>query len=260
MFDLEIQSLNFNQSYSILSQIFEFKEKIFMSQNELIVLLISIATKEKFYNFYPGIQKIFDYYFTEREKNEYLIKKKKYFWLYGRLLAKNAIKRILKYSNFGNYHDKEIQILNDSPNKPILKILKVKNNQKIYFSISHSYDKIVAISSLNQIGIDIEKIRNFSSHLLLKFLNPKDILKIFHYFTGNGDLKAAQNEIYTTLWCIKEAVLKASEQGLRLNFRDLEFNFNNNKIFIKNFNENEIYNIKTLKEGNYIIAIAEKLN
>ncbi|MFX0141460.1 MAG: 4'-phosphopantetheinyl transferase family protein, partial [Candidatus Hodarchaeota archaeon] len=136
------------------------------------------------------------------------------------------------------------------------------NRKRINFSISHSHEKIVAIASFNQIGVDIEKIRNFSPRLLKKFLNPKDILKIFHFLSNYKTLKTSENEIYTTFWCMKEAVSKASGLGLKLDFRKMRIIIQNNKTFVKILNQNkkETYFIKVLEEDNYIIAIAKKIN
>lgn len=260
--DLGSQISNINQSNSKLIRLFDFKENTSVLDGELVVLLISLGKKEDFYPIHLENKEFFKIYFTDREINEYLNKKKKYFWLYGRLLAKTSIIKLLKYSNLNYIPYNAIEILNNSPNRPILNISELLNSKRINFSISHSLDKIVASASFNQIGVDIERIRNFSTRLLKKFLNPKDILKILHFLSNNTTLKPSENEINTTLWCIKEAVSKASGLGLKLDFRKMRIIVRNNETFVKILNQNkkEIYFIKILEEDNYIIAIAKKIN
>ena len=155
-----------------------------------------------------------------------------------------------------------IRILDNTPSRPILITPEIPDKKKIYFSIAHSHEKIIAIASFSQIGADIEKIRKFPTRLLKKFLNTKDILKIFYILSNSKGFRISENEICTTFWCIKEAVSKALGLGLKLDFRKMKLHFRNNKIYVRilNQNENEIYFVKILKEDNYIIAIAKKLN
>ncbi len=262
MLDLGGQISNFNQLNSRLIHLFDFKEVIFVIDGELVILLISLSKKEDVYLSHLENQEFFKNFFTNREVNEYLNKKKKFSWLYGRILAKISIIKLLKYSNLSYYPYNEIEILNNSPNKPVLNISGILNIKEINFSISHSQDKIVAIASFDQIGVDIEKIRNFSPSLIKKILTIKDFLKIFKCFTNYRALKSSESEICTTFWCIKEAVSKASGLGLKLDFRKTHIFIRNNKIFvnINNQNKMEIYFIKIIKEDNYIIAIAKRIN
>ena len=250
---------NYDQFPLKLIHPFKFKEDIMIIQGEKAFLLISLGNKKDFYSQNLENQVCLQYFFNNEEIEEYLSKNKKYFWLNGRFLAKTAIIKLLKYSNLNYFPYTSIRILNNTPNRPILIMPEIPNNQMIFFSIAHSHEKIIAIASFSQIGADIEKIRKFSPRLLKKFLNPKDILKIFQILSDSKVFSLSENEICTTLWCIKEAVSKASGLGLKLDFCKMTLHFKNNKIYarILNQNENEIYFVKILKEDNYIIAIAK---
>ncbi|MHA1376882.1 MAG: 4'-phosphopantetheinyl transferase family protein [Candidatus Helarchaeota archaeon] len=242
--------------------VFEFKEEFFLSQGKIIVLLMSLDENEDFNDSSEHVKKIKHEFLTDLEEAEYLGKKKKFYWLYGRILTKISIKKLLKYSGYNDFSEKKIEILSNHPNKPILKILSNQKNLGINFSISHSADRIVAVSGFNEIGIDIEKIRNFPPRLLKKFVNPKDILELFYCIVKSRNFEISQNELFTTIWCMKEAVSKASGLGLKLDLRKIKTQAKSNKIFVRLCNQkvDEIYTINILKEDKYIIAIAEKLN
>ncbi|MFX1451327.1 MAG: 4'-phosphopantetheinyl transferase family protein [Promethearchaeota archaeon] len=241
---------------------FEFKEVIMNIRGEKAFLLISLGNKKDFYSLNLENHAYIQYFFRNEEIEEYLSKNKKYFWLNGRFLVKTAIIKLLKYSNLNYFPYTSIRIIKNTPNRPILIMPEISCNKRIFFSIAHSQEKIIAIASFSQIGADIEKVRKFPPRLLKKFLNPKDFLKIFHIFTKSKAFRLSENEIYTTFWCIKEAVSKATGLGLKLDFRKMALYFKNSKIYVKilNQNKNEIYFVKILKEDNYIIAIAKKLN
>ncbi|MHA1299175.1 MAG: 4'-phosphopantetheinyl transferase family protein [Candidatus Helarchaeota archaeon] len=264
MYRLNCQDTRSSQALTQAIPRFNYTEKLFVSQGKLIVLLVSTIEREDFNKSIEEIKKVNNLFFTQREFAEFSNKKKKCEWFYGRILTKKSIKKLLKYSDYGEFLENKLEIMDASPNKPILNIINVKENLGLNFSISHSLDKVCAISSFKQIGVDIEKIRNFSPRLLNKFLNPKDILKLFHCVIEYRALKisVSQNEIYTIIWCIKEAVSKASGLGLKINLRKLETNIKNNKIFVRLYDkkEDETYLINILKEDKYIIAIAEKLD
>ena len=261
MFKLQSRSTHSVQSFMPYGELYKYNEKLFLSQGKLAVLLISVGRKQDFDSLSPQVIEILENCFTDKEKSEYFSKKKKFEYLYGRILTKRSIKKLMMYSDFGYHLEHHIEILNNKPNKPDLHIITPGNVPKINFSISHSLNKVVAVSSFNQIGVDIEKVRNYSPALLNKFLNPRDILKLFHCIVEYRGLSFSQNEIYTTIWCIKEAVAKASGLGLKINLRSMKTVYKNNKIFVilHNHGVDELYITNIMKECNNIIVLAEKL-
>jgi hypothetical protein len=80
----------------------------------------------------------------------------------------------------------KLNILHSKNGKPYLA------NNKHYFSISHSNNKTLIVTSLRPIGVDIELIRDYD-HKLLKYLNIK----------GNPS-----NELFFKEWTRREAYLK----------------------------------------------------
>lgn len=102
----------------------------------------------------------------------------------------------------------------------------LKNHTQIEFSQSHCSDQLILVMN-NQgvaVGVDIEaKDRLIKVHALAaRILTPKE----FEQFKQAID----QQAFLLRVWTIKEAVLKATGLGIRLNLNELESheNFNNN--------------------------------
>lgn len=99
-------------------------------------------------------------------------------------------------------------------------------NSNTYFSISHSGDYVICAISKNEIGIDIQKVKDM----------PKSKL-IF----SDKELKLSNLEL-VKLWSIKESIIKA--KGL-------------NMQHMKSININN-YNVETkIFDNNYVISICE---
>lgn len=61
-----------------------------------------------------------------------------------------------------------IEIVKNKNGKPYIK------DKSIYFNISHSYNYVICIVSLNEVGIDIEKIRKINKNVL-KYFNINNV-------------------------------------------------------------------------------------
>ena len=74
------------------------------------------------------------------------------------------------------------------------------------FNISHTKDMIGLVLSSEVIGIDLEVLRNTKEDLWERFLSENEV----------NALKGAENKevLFTRFWTIREAVLKASGEGL----------------------------------------------
>jgi len=145
------------------------------------------------------------------------------------ILGEQLLIELLKEENI-NY--KNIEIKTNENGKPFIK------NQKIYYSISHSYDYVISVISNKPIGIDIEKIRKTSLNTIKKISKEKKEI------TSERELF----QIYT----LKEAYLKMKGLSL-IDINNVEFKIEKNiicsdsKVIAK-----LIYDIP-----GYIIAICE---
>lgn len=87
----------------------------------------------------------------------------------------------------------------------------LKHYPELYFNLSHSGTMVMAVFSDREIGCDIEKIRKTKMAL------------VHRYFTKNEQLFLEQerpeqetDRLFSRYWTLKESVLKATGEGMRL--------------------------------------------
>ncbi|MBR2868547.1 MAG: 4'-phosphopantetheinyl transferase superfamily protein [Clostridia bacterium] len=85
-------------------------------------------------------------------------------------------------------------------------------NTDLFFSISHSDNIVVCAISENEIGIDVEKIRNVRLRIAEKFASPEELTYI-------GD----NLNRFFEIWTLKEAFFKCKGTGLGADIRSVTF-------------------------------------
>ena len=128
-------------------------------------------------------------------------------------------------------------------------------NSKIFFNISHSYNKAIVAIASQEVGIDVEKIKIHNFNISNKYFNECERDYIF--------LNNSEEEIkkrFCILWTLKESYLKFKGIGLS-NLRNVKFNLHQNEEGkIKFYVNNEpdcilkIYSINDLNNEDYIMA------
>ena len=118
-------------------------------------------------------------------------------------------------------------------------------NKKIFFSISHSYDYVIAAISDKEIGIDIEKIRKTNINTINEFASSKEKEYIL---SSRDNIEKRLFQIYT----LKEAYIKMKGTNLNNAF-EVEFNISNNKITSNNSINTSMINII----DDYVISYCE---
>lgn len=109
-----------------------------------------------------------------------------------------------------------------------------------YFNISHSLGAVVLVVDEVNIGIDIEKIRDY-----------KDDLK--KYISSYEEMNYIDsNEKFFEVWTNKEALVKAFGTGLKNNIKGIPALPLNSKRFY----EGTFYFNKTIKYNDYIITLS----
>lgn len=117
-------------------------------------------------------------------------------------------KTIIKYIFFKTYGEKlcDNDILKNENGKPY-----TQKKPDFHFSISHSENAVAVAFSKDQIGIDIEKIRNTNLKVANRFFTPEEQ----EYIKSDTALSRTR---FFEIWTKKEAVIKKS--GLKL--RDIK--------------------------------------
>ena len=146
-------------------------------------------------------------------------------------------------------HCKEkVEIIYNKFEKPYLK------NNEYYFSMSKSEEFVViALDKKNEIGIDIEHLRDFVDfeETLELFLNKSEI-KILDKFSD----KQEKQKYFFKFWTAKEAFVKALGFGLSEKLFDISFALNKNgELFIESHNLSKIVLLTQIEEKNNIISL-----
>ena len=195
-----------------------------------IVKNINDFNTEDINNFYDKIPKL---------KKDKISKFKNYESKIRSIIGEIILKELLEKKNI-SYNSLDYYI--NEYGKPYLK------NDKIFFNISHSFDYVITAISNNEIGIDIEKVRETPIKIINQFATEKEKEYIL---SSNKNIEERIFKIYT----LKEAYFKMLGTNLN-NILEVEFIIENDKIYCndKNVKVGFINDIK-----GYIIAYCEKL-
>ena len=88
----------------------------------------------------------------------------------------------------------------------------ILGREDIFFNLSHSGNIAVCAISDSEVGVDIEKKRNFSEGLIKKVFDDREIQDVERSTETIDD----RNERYTALWTIKESVMKYYGTGIAM--------------------------------------------
>lgn len=116
-------------------------------------------------------------------------------------------------------------------------------SDNIFFNISHSYGRaVLAKTKINQIGVDIEKIRD---------INPK----LITYISNKEELDYIEDEkTFFEIWTSKESILKSSGMGIKIDLKEVDGLPLSGK---RNLLDNNYYS-KIKYIGKYVISITLK--
>lgn len=86
----------------------------------------------------------------------------------------------------------------------------------IYFNISHTRGMVVCAIADHEIGIDVEKIRNYEERLMRRICSEDEIA----YIERTEDGRAGR---FFQIWTLKESYVKAIGTGLSFPFQNITF-------------------------------------
>lgn len=123
-------------------------------------------------------------------------------------LLAEVLLRVILCTRFG-FENTNITFERDSNGKPYL------TNKEVHFNISHSKDLVAVAVSRQNIGVDLEKIRDVNVKLIERYFTEKEK----QYISIN---KINWQTRFFEVWTKKEALLKMSGLGLRVKLDELE--------------------------------------
>lgn len=137
-------------------------------------------------------------------------------WLFGRIAAKEAVRRFLKDYYQARWSDADIKIWADDLGKPhALGAWSEFLTTKLDIAIAHTAQFVVAIACANaRVGVDVESTqRDLSEEFTAGVFTPEELE------LAAGAVSPSQAVI--KFWCAKEAVSKALGTGIRYSPREM---------------------------------------
>ena len=137
-------------------------------------------------------------------------------WLFGRIAAKESVRRFLKDYYQARWSDADIQIWPDDSGKPhALGDWSNFLTTKLDVAIAHTAQFVIAVAAANaRVGVDVESTsRDLSEEFTAGVFTPEEL-----------ELAAeAVNSSHAIIrfWCAKEAVSKALGTGIRYSPREM---------------------------------------
>ena len=131
-------------------------------------------------------------------------------WLFGRIAAKDAVRRYLKIFHFARWSFADVEIWANEDGKPVA-IGKWSDsiNTRIDIAIAHTAQFVVAVAAAAaRVGVDVESAsRNLSEDFAAGVFVPEERELAAHAVNPSQAL--------IRFWCAKEAVSKALGTGIR---------------------------------------------
>ncbi len=155
------------------------------------------------------------------------------------LAAGIAFKRGLK--TYG-LDENEVELTYGKYGKPHL-----KDHPSIFFNLSHSGKKAMAVFDEKEIGCDIEKIRPFSKDVVERCFNEEE--REYLEKRGNSDKE------FTRIWVYKESFLKAIGSGISKDLSSFAIIPSKGDLLVKQDIDPREWAIKEIDLDGYIAAI-----
>lgn len=161
-----------------------------------------------------------------------------------RTLLAEAMLRVIFVKEFG-LKNSDIVFYNNEFGKPFLK------SKNIFFSISHSGEWASIAVDCDDIGVDIEKIRDINLNVAKRFFSMEEY----------NDMMKMDDKIdyFFTLWTLKESYVKALGKGLYVPLKSFTIKLekeiklcgeNKNKFYFKQFYIDDGYKLAVCAQNN----------
>ncbi|MDO4940834.1 MAG: 4'-phosphopantetheinyl transferase superfamily protein [Erysipelotrichaceae bacterium] len=176
--------------------------------------------------------------------------------LYKQAYSKLSTSRRDKVDSLRSYNDKCLSITSE------LLVNKLTNNSNIiyneygkpyvydnsvYFNVSHSNEYVICATSNNEVGCDIEHVRDVNMNVAKRYFNEKEYLDIIN---SNNKIDA-----FFKYWVLKESFIKNIGFGLKQSLDSFCIDLNNLSIK-QDVNKNNYYlHLYELDDYKYAICL-----
>lgn len=134
--------------------------------------------------------------------------------------------------------------------------------EDIHFNISHSNEYALLAVSLNEIGCDIEKVKDIDVSIANKYFTKEENDFINNFVKENVEVKNAFSESFFRIWTLKESFIKCLGKGLSIDLTSFSIIIDDTNHII-NVKQNITNNIYKFTEynliPNYKISICEDI-
>ena len=128
---------------------------------------------------------------------------------------------------------------------------EVKDRDDLFFNISHSKEYCVLALSDEEIGVDIQEIKDIRADIAGRFFEKRDN----DYIDSEEDKK---RERFIEVWCAKESYAKLTGQGIGEGFSTFYENFDKMELFDSKSNELKGYLKRYVIDPDYVCFAASR--
>jgi phosphopantetheine--protein transferase-like protein len=158
---------------------------------------------------------------TEEEAEEFRSKKvtkRANEWVVGRIALKRSVQRLLACRDHTELPARDIRITADGNGKPQVQVSDGDGSTMGEVSLSHSNGLAIAAAACEEgflgVGIDLEQVQDRSQAWVEDCFTPDEI----HRARNARD----PQRVFTAMWALKEAALKALGMGLRIDLKTID--------------------------------------
>lgn len=159
--------------------------------------------------------------------------------LYGEIMVRGLIKEVF------DINSNEIVFKKNKYGKPSL----LGFEKKIQFNISHSGDYVICGLCQSQVGVDIEYIDKYYDNVARIFFSEGE------YAILNRLSSKKRDDMFYTLWTLKESYIKYLGRGLSVSFNSFSYE-RKNEEYVLDYSEYDmnIHSFSFELDGNYCPA------
>jgi len=161
--------------------------------------------------------------------------------LYGELILRHALTQQFAFKN------DEIMILKNGSGKPYIK------DSTVHYNISHSGDFVVCAFSEQEVGIDIEQVKEIDLRIARRYFCESECNDLF-----SKDINE-QQDYFFTLWALKESYMKWSGLGMSIALDSFCFKISNNEASVTDINLGISPFFKQIPLDGYKIAVCSMI-